>query len=98
MFTQKDLKSIDRAYFAVKSAGCYGALLQSKNTLHCWYVTSEDYGRFKTCTIYHTHHADTPMHRHGSGRNLSSCMNKIRSHDFYQLEKDRNRRTHRKSH
>ena len=88
MFTRKEIQSIDRAYFTVKFAGCYGITLQSKNTRHCWHITSEDYGRFQTCTIYHTHHEGTPMHRHGHGKNLYSCMAQIKSHDEYQLKKD----------
>lgn len=92
MFTQKDLQSIDHGYFIVKSAGCYGVTLQSKNTRHCWYITSEDYGRFQTCTIFHTHHENTPMHEHGHGRTLGSCVKQIQSHDEYQLKKDARKR------
>ncbi len=88
MFKRKDLQSIDRAYFTVKFAGCYGVTLQSKNTRHCWYITSEEYDEVKTCTIFHTHHENTPMHKHGHGRTLVSCMKQIQSHDTYQLKKD----------
>ncbi len=38
MFTQKDLRNIDRSYFRVISAGCFGVTLQSKNTSHCWHI------------------------------------------------------------
>ena len=101
MFTQKDLQSIDRNYFIVKFEGCYGVTLQSKNTKHCWFITSEDYGHFQTCTIFHTHHEGTPMHEHGHGKTLYSCMKKIKDHDVYQIIKDskkrraRNYRNHR---
>ena len=93
MFTQKDFKSIDRDYFTVHHAGCYGVTLQSKNTHHSWYITSEEYGSIKTCTIWHSHHEpDTPMHRHGHGRTLQSCIRQIQSHDEYQLAKDAKKR------
>ena len=88
MFTQKELRRIDKSYFRVISSGCYGVTLQSKNTSHCWHIASEDYGRFQTCRIFHTHHRNTPMHEHGHGRTLGSCMEQIKSHDAYQLAKD----------
>ena len=92
MFTQKDLNRIGRRYSIVKGAGCCGVTLQSKNTRHCWHITSEEYGSTSTCTIYHTHHEGTPMHRHGHGRNITSCMSQIKSHDEYQLKKDARKR------
>lgn len=92
MFSRKDIESIDRTYFTVKSAGCYGITLQSKNTKHCWYITSEDYGNFQTCTIFHTHHEGTPMHQHGHGRNLKVCIGKIKDHDVYQIIKNSKKR------
>ena len=88
MFTQKDLKGIDRSYFLVKTEGCYGVTLKSKCTGHCWYIENQDLGYFESCKIYHTHHEGTPMHEHGHGKTLYSCMRKIKSHDEYQLKKD----------
>lgn len=92
MFTQKDLKRIDRNYFRVISAGCYGVTLQSKNTMHCWYIANEDLGYFESCRIWHTHHEGTAMHEHGHGRTLQSCIPQIISHDAYQLRKDAKKR------
>ncbi len=96
MFTQKDLRNIDRSYFRVISAGCFGVTLQSKNTSHCWHIASEDFGNYKSCKIYHTHHEGTAYHEHGHGRMLGSCMEQIRSHDRYQLAKDYRKRQHHK--
>ncbi len=88
MFSNKEMNRIDRSYFTVRFAGCFCIVLQSKNTGHCWQITHEDYGNFQTCHIFHTHHEGTPMHRHDHGRNLETCMAKIKSHDQYQLQKD----------
>lgn len=88
MFSSKEMNSIDRSYFTIRFAGCFCIVLQSKNTGHCWQISHEDYGSFQTCHIYHTHHDGTPMHRHGHGRNLESCIAKIKCHDTYQLQKD----------
>ena len=92
MFTRKDLKLIDRGYFRVISAGCFGVTLQSRNILHCWYISSEELGSHRSCKIYHTHHEGTAMHEHGHGRTIDACMEQIRSHDSYQLAKDARKR------
>ena len=89
MFTQKDLNSIDRAYFRVINEGCSGVTLQSKNTRHTWYIQHEELGSIKHCIIWHSHHEPgTPMHEHGHGKTIRSCMAQIKSHDDYQLKKD----------
>lgn len=92
MFTAKDLNSIDRNYFIVLSEGCYGVTLQSRNTKHCWYIQHEEIGSISHCIIWHTHHKGTPMHEHGHGRNITSCMRKIKDHDVYQIIKDSKKR------
>lgn len=96
MFTQKDFNSIDRSYFKVIHTGCYGLTLQSKNTKHCWYIENQDLGNYESCKIYHTHHEGTPMHEHGHGRTLHSCIRRIKSHDEYQLKKDAKKRRYAK--
>lgn len=92
MISSKELNSIDRDYFTVITAGCYGVMLQSKNTLHCWYIACEDLGYTQTFRIDHTHHAETPMHIHGHGKTLGSCIRQIKSHDKYQMKKDARKR------
>ena len=92
MFTQKDINSIDRNYFRVIHAGCYGVTLQSKNTRHCWFIQPEDLGTISHCIIWHTHHEGTAMHEHGHGRDIASCIRKIKDHDVYQIIKDSKKR------
>ena len=93
MITVKELNSIDRNYFTVITEGCFGVTLQSNNTHHCWYIACEDLGYTQSFRIDHTHHAGTPMHIHGHGKTLKSCIRQIISHDEYQLKKDaKNRR------
>ena len=88
MISQKEINSIDREYFTVITAGCFGITLQSKNTKHCWYIACRDLGYMQDFLICHTHHRDTPMHEHGHGKTLHSCIRQIKSHDEYQLKKD----------
>lgn len=93
MITQKELKSIDRNYFTVINAGCYGVTLQSKNTRHTWYIACEDLGYRQSFRIDHSHQGPyTPMHHHGRGRTFYSCISQIKSHDEYQLKKDAKKR------
>ena len=92
MITQKEINSIDRSYFTVITAGCFGVTLKSNNTKHCWYIECKDFGKFQSFHIHHTHHEGTPMHYHGHGKTFSSCIKQIRSHDVYQLKKDATKR------
>ncbi|MBR1709449.1 MAG: hypothetical protein IJ719_11570 [Clostridia bacterium] len=92
MITQKELNSIDRSYFTVITEGCYGVTLKSNNTRHCWYIACEDLGYCQSFRILHTHHEGTPMHEHGHGKTLGSCIRQIRSHDEYQLKKNARKR------
>ena len=95
MITAKELKSLDRNYFTVIHAGCYGVTLQSKNTLHSWYIACEDLGYQQSFRIEHSHGGPyTPMHQHGRGKTLQSCIRQIKSHDEYQLKKDAAKRRH----
>lgn len=94
MITQKEINSLDRQYFTVIHAGCFGVTLQSKNTLHCWYIACEDLGYMQSFRIDHTHVRNTPMHHHGRGKTFQSCIRQIKSHDEYQLKKDAAKRRH----
>lgn len=89
MITRKEINSLDRKYFTVIYAGCYGVTLQSKNTGHSWYIACEDLGYRQSFRIDHSHGGPyTPMHRHGHGSSLYSCIRQIKSHDEYQMKKD----------
>lgn len=85
MFSQKDIKSIDRSYFNVISAGCYCIVLQSKNSKHYWSINHEEYSHFSTCRVCHKHNYSDPFHPHRNRPNLQSALADIRSHDSYQI-------------
>ena len=94
MFTAEELQSIDRSYFRVIGCSCFAVTLQSRNTGHCWHILQQEYGRFSTCTIFHTHHYGTAYHEHGHAATLALCIRQIVSHDTWWL----NRQTFRRSH
>lgn len=54
----------------------------------CWHILLEEYPRFRSCRIYHTHHRGTPYHEHGHGATLPCCLRQIRSHDTYWLGRE----------
>ena len=93
MFNKSELSSIDREYFTVLSANAFQVTLQSKNTLHEWYILSREdrvNGKLiRTCMIYHRHNRRDGFHPQGSASTLAGAMNKIKEHDTYFL----NRRT-----
>ena len=85
MFTQKQLNSVDRGYFAVFMASPFEVKVKSKNTRHYWRILDNG----KSCTILHSHQGDSNYHDHARANSLTSALNSIKKHDTYQL-------THRK--
>ena len=65
MFTPKELNAIDPVYFSIIALHGSAVTLQSNNTGHCWHILLEEYPRFRSCRIYHTHHRGTPYHNTG---------------------------------
>lgn len=85
MFSTDELNTIDDSYFNVLGKGAFTVTIQSKNTEHYWHILLQEYGKIKTCTIYHTHHAGTSYHLHGHAGSLSVALQKIHEHDEYHL-------------
>ena len=86
MFSTDELNEIDGSYFNVIGKGAFTVTLQSRNTKHCWHILLQEYGRIKSCLIYHTHNAGTPYHLHGHAGSLPDALVKIHKHDEYHLE------------
>lgn len=81
MFSPQQLNTIDRRYFNVEAISPGYIILQSKNTFHYWYLTPNNSG----VTIQHSHNGNVNYHMHARAKSLSSAINKIKSHDTYQL-------------
>lgn len=89
MFNSKELAAIDRNYFVVRQATPYVVVVQSKNTGHYWKIDPYEYTPGKnSCTLYHKHSFHDAYHRHKSGGTLADCLNEIKGHDSYQLQKN----------
>lgn len=85
MFSTNELNQIDDSYFKVISKGAFTVTLQSKNTEHCWHILLQEYGKIKSCIIYHTHHIGTAYHLHGHASSLLNALEEIHDHDEYHL-------------
>ena len=65
MFSNEELKSLDRKYFAIIAADEYDVTVMSLNTGHYWYIHNPEYPGKGSCIIFHKHKASHPYHQHG---------------------------------
>lgn len=85
MFSQKDLRSIDRKYFHVLKANYFCMTLQSKNTLHYWHLIDQEYAKAKTIEILHRHRDTGEYHTHSHAPTFNQAIKSIQSHDQFQI-------------
>ena len=85
MFTQQELDSIDKKYFAVIIADQYDVTLMSKNTHHVWQLHNVELPDGEVTVVFHKHHASDPYHTHSRSRSLGRAIRDIKSHDQFQL-------------
>ena len=55
MFSERELKGLDRGYFNIIMANDYDLTLMSKNTGHYWYLHNPEYPEEGTVIIFHRH-------------------------------------------
>ena len=85
MFTQQELDSIDKKYFAVIVADQYDVTLMSLNTRHVWQLHNVELPDGEVTVVFHKHHASDPYHTHSRSRSLGRAIRDIKSHDHFQL-------------
>ena len=85
MFTQQELDSIDKKYFAVIVADQYDVTLMSLNTRHVWQLHNVELPDGEVTVVFHKHHASDPYHTHSRSRSLGRAIRDIKSHDTFQL-------------
>ena len=85
MYTQQELDSIDKKYFAVIIADQYDVTLMSKNTHHVWQLHNVELPDGEVTLIFHKHKASHPYHQHGRANTLRQAMRSIRGHDKWQM-------------
>lgn len=84
MFSLNELL-VDSTYFDVLGASCFCITLCSKSTGHYWHIENADGLHYRSCRIYHRHSSKGAYHLHGHGATIEECIQKIKSHDVYQL-------------
>lgn len=86
MYTQQELRSLDRNYFDVIVANDYDITLLSKNTRHMWQLHSVELPDGPLIVLFHKHHVGDDYHlqKRFSG-DLNRVIRSIKSHDQFQL-------------
>ena len=87
MFTQKDMKQIDRDYFVVTATNLYNICLVSKNTKHSWIIQPRTDNGHRSLIILHRHGTSGEYHTqpHFHPRSILQAQELIKSHDLFQL-------------
>lgn len=85
MFTQKDIESIDTAYFKVLVSSPFALTLESICTGHQWHLILKNESRCKPCEVYHRHKTTDPWHRQWAGKAFNKALEAIREHDQFQI-------------
>lgn len=85
MYTQQELDSIDRKYFAVILMDDYDITLMSRNTHHMWQLHSVDLPDGRLFVTFHKHHVSHKYHTHSRSRSLKKAIRDIKSHDAFQM-------------
>lgn len=85
MYTQQELDSIDRKYFAVIIADQYDVTLMSKNTHHIWQLHNVELPDEEFTVVFHKHHISHDFHRHSKSPTLKMAIREIKSHDTFQM-------------
>lgn len=85
MFSERELKGLDRGYFNIIMANDYDLTLMSKNTGHYWYLHNPEYPEEGKVIIFHRHNGQLPYHLHSKSSTLSRAVKQIKAHDAFQL-------------
>ena len=85
MFSERELKGLDRGYFNIIMANDYDLTLMSKNTGHYWYLHNPEYPEEGKVIIFHRHNGQLPYHLHSKSNTLSRAVKQIKAHDAFQL-------------
>lgn len=74
MFSEEELRSLDRRYFEVLRADEVDIILISKNTRHIWLIHNAGYPYEGSSIIFHAHSPALPYHQHGRVNTLRQAV------------------------
>lgn len=95
MIGLSDLAAIDRQYFEVIGNNDYCITLRSLNTRHEWHLMERVANGNTVYVISHRHGSSGPYHLQRNMPTVESCLDYIKSHDAYHLEKIRKQKERR---
>ena len=78
MYTQQELESIDRNYFAVIVADEYDVTLMSLNTRHMWQLHNVELPDGEVTVLFHKHHVSDQYHLQGKRRTMRRAIGILR--------------------
>ena len=89
MIGQADIIEIDRSYFEIVEKRDFVLVLRSLSTGHYWCLLEQIYNGCRTFQILHKHKEAEPYHPQKNRPSVLACCDYIKSHDAYQLRKER---------
>ena len=89
MLTADVLSVIDSNYFQIVDANEARIVIMSRNTGHYWCLLEQMCNGHRTFRISHRHKKTSPYHFQRNKPSVAACCEYIKSHDAYQLEKER---------
>ena len=89
MIEQPDIEIVDKEYFEIVEVKDFILVLRSKSTGHYWCLLEQMCNGHRTFRISHRHKKTSPYHFQRNKPSVAACCEYIKSHDAYQLEKER---------
>lgn len=90
IFTNEELKNIDLSYFNINRIIQDEDFIeiQSLNTKDYWIIKKNKFFKEKyPIILYHKHPKQEYYHRHWQCYKVSQCIDSIKNHDYYSLNK-----------
>jgi hypothetical protein len=85
MITQQEIKSIDTSYFEILQVSSFAIYIRSNNTGHLWGLLLQQYPTHRSYCVYHKHSQHYEYHKHPNARSVAVAIERIMSHDIFQL-------------
>ena len=89
MIDQVDIDFIDENHFEIIGKKPYTLVIRSRSTGHCWCLLEQVYNGHRSFRISHKHKESDPYHFQRNKPSVVACCEYIRSHDKYQIAKER---------
>ncbi len=96
MIEFSDIMAIDTDHFELVEIREFFIVLHSRSTGHDWHLLEREANGYRTFLISHRHNTTAPFHPQKSRPSIEACCEYIKSHDSYQIKKNRKREARRR--